>query len=298
MRKIYLILAVTLIAVTLFGCENADTVGESESPIEIALESSTEPETAAPTGKSSFSAGSELFSETILDGESATEIETFVATETTTYTEDIPVETPTTVDTESTTEETVTAPTVIETSPPNPDTAIEPTTQPTEKAEETTAYPETTAETTKREETAPHETTRETDLPHTTKPEETTPQTTFTESNAETTASEPTPEPVRTPYDVPFDIDYIKSELIALGESMGMTHRTTYKDGEVITLDNSSWELPITANSSFCGEMLKRSLYDYISSYSEYHLYGGEPITNFTIYVLPLSDGYEIYFLH
>ena len=79
---------------------------------------------------------------------------------------------------------------------------------------------------------------------------------------------------------------------------MGMTHRTAYKDGEIITPDNSSWELPITANSSFCGEMLKRSLRDYVLSYAEYHLYGGESITNFTIYVLPLSDGYEIYFLH
>ena len=102
----------------------------------------------------------------------------------------------------------------------------------------------------------------------------------------------------KSPYDMPIDIETIKNELIALGESMGMTHRTAYKDGTVITPDNSSWELPITANSSFCGEMLKRSLRDYVLSYAEYHLYGGEPITHFTIYVLPLSDGYEIYFLH
>ncbi len=105
------------------------------------------------------------------------------------------------------------------------------------------------------------------------------------------------PEP-KSPYDMPIDIGAIKNEIIALGESIGMTHRTAYKDGTVITPDNSSWELPITANSSFCGEMLKRSLRDYVLSYAEYHLYGGEPVAHFTIYVLPLSDGYEIYFLH
>ena len=289
MKRIYLILAVTLIAVTLCGCENADTVGESESPIEIALESSTEPETAAPTEVSSFSAGSELFAETSLKSETLAEAET------TAVTVDIPVEIPHIDATEPQTEVFETTTEVIETYPPTTESiSKEPTSTPTEKTEETTTHPETTAETTKREETAPPETTREMDPPHTTKPEETTSEIEATE----TTASEPTPEPVSTSYDVPFDIEYIKSELIALGESMGMTHRTVYKDGEVINPDNSSWELPITANSSFCGEMLKRSLYDYVSSYSEYHLYGGEPITRFTIYVLPLSDGYEIYFLH
>ena len=61
MKRIYLILAVTLIAVTLCGCENADTVGESESPVEIVLESSTELDVDLSTDESSFSAGSELF---------------------------------------------------------------------------------------------------------------------------------------------------------------------------------------------------------------------------------------------
>lgn len=293
MKRIYLILAVTLIAVTLCGCENADTVGESESPIEIALESSTELDVDPSTDESSFSAGSELFSETSLKSETVAEAET------TTETVAIPVELPHTVTTEPQTEETEPTTEIIETYPPTTEsTPKEPIPTPTEKAEETTAYPETTAETTKREEPAPPETTRETDSPHTTKSDETTPQAEFTETTTDTTVPDPTPEPVNTPYDAPFDIEYIKAELIALGESMGITHRTTYKDGEVITPDNSSWELPITANSFFCGEMLKRSLYDYVTSYAEYHLYGGEPITNFTIYVLPLSDGYEIYFLH
>jgi len=293
MKRIYLILAVTLIAVTLCGCENADTVGESEYPVEIALGSTTELKIEPPTDDSSFSAGSELFFETSPNSETVAEAETIVVTEA------VPVEILHTVATEPQTEVLETTTEVIETYPPTTEsTSKEPTSTPTEKTEETTAYPETTAETTKREETAPPETTRETDPPHTTKPEETTSATEFTETTADTTVPDPTPEPTKTPYDAPFDIEYIKAELIALGESMGMTHRTAYKDGEVITPDNSSWELPITANSSFSGEMLKRNLRDYVLSYAEYPLYGGEPITHFTIYVLPLSDGYEIYFLH
>lgn len=99
-------------------------------------------------------------------------------------------------------------------------------------------------------------------------------------------------------YDMPFDIDKIKNELIILGESMGMKHKTAYKDGTTITPDNSSWEMPLTASASFCGNALKRSLYDYVSSYAEYELYGGEPITDFTIYVESIDGGYLIYFLH
>ena len=286
MRKIYLILAVTLISVTLIGCSNNEIVSKREYPIEVTSESSMEPGTTAPTEGSSFSASSELFSETSPNSETVAE------TETTAETVDIPVEIPHIDATEPQTEVSEPTTEVIETYPPTTEsTPKEPIPTPTEKAEETTVYPETTAETTKREETTPTETTRETDPP------QTTPKTEVTETTAETTA-EPIPEPVKTPYDAPFDMEYIKSELIALGESMGMTHRTAYKDGEVITPDNSSWELPITASSSFCGEMLKRSLRDYVLSYAEYHLYGGEPITHFTIYVLPLSDGYEIYFLH
>lgn len=109
------------------------------------------------------------------------------------------------------------------------------------------------------------------------------------------TTTVPTP---KSPYDMPFDIEAIKNELIVLGESMGMTHRTSYKDGTIITPDNSSWEMPLTASASFCGNALKRSLYDYVSSYAEYELYGGEPITDFTILVESIDGGYLIYFLH
>lgn len=104
--------------------------------------------------------------------------------------------------------------------------------------------------------------------------------------------------PPKSIYDPPFDIEQIQTELIAAGESMGMRHRTVYRDGTVITPDNSSWELPIFANASFSGNALRRSLYDYVTSYGEYELYGSEPITDFTIYVKQTPDGYEFYFLH
>lgn len=279
MRKIYLILVVALIAVTLAGCSNNVIEGRNEYSTEVTSESSTELDSVPQTEESSFSAGSELILDTSCDSETIAETETVTDTENEFCT----------VVTEPQTEKSETTPPTTET------TSKEPT---TEKIEETTAYPETTGETTKQEETTPPQTTRETEPPHTTKPEDTKRQEEPTETTAETTVSEPTPEPFKTPYDAPFDIEQIKAELIVLGESMGMTHRTAYKDGTVITPDNSSWELPITANSSFCGEMLKRSLRDYVLSYAEYHLYGGEPIAHFTIYVLPLSDGYEIYFLH
>ncbi len=124
-------------------------------------------------------------------------------------------------------------------------------------------------------------------------------QISFTPKAEETTGpAETTVTVLKSPYDMPFDIEKIKNELIILGESMGMKHKTAYKDGSTITPDNSSWEMPITASASFCGNALKKSLYDYVSSYAEYELYGGEPITDFTIYVESIDGGYLIYFLH
>ena len=110
---------------------------------------------------------------------------------------------------------------------------------------------------------------------------------------ADTTVSIP-----KSPYDMPIDIEAIKNELIILGENMGMKHKTVYKDGTTVTPDNSSWEMPITVSASFFGDALKIGLYDYVSSYAEYELYGGEPITDFTIYVESIEGGYLIYFLH
>ena len=94
MRNIYLISILALIAVTLVGCGSTEMFTENTSPIEIALEGSTEPETAAPTEVSSFSAGSELFAETSLKSETLAEAET------TAVTEAVPVEIPHTVATE------------------------------------------------------------------------------------------------------------------------------------------------------------------------------------------------------
>ena len=161
----------------------------------------------------------------------------------------------------------------------------------TTKAIETTFPNETTSPpvTTQRpKEITPPETTKpaETASPETIKPVET------------TTAVETEPPTPKSAYDMPFDIERIRSDLISYGQSLGFRHRTSYKDGTVVTPDNSSWEIPIVASSSFNGEALKRSLYDYVSSYVGYEIYGGEPITDFTIYIRPISGGYEIYFLH
>ena len=119
-----------------------------------------------------------------------------------------------------------------------------------------------------------------------------------TKSVETTTVVETQPPIPKSAYDMPFDIEQIRSDLISYGQSLGFRHRTSYKDGTVVTPGNSSWEMPIVASSSFSGEALKRSLYDYVSSYVGYEIYGGEPVTDFTIYIRPISVGYEIYFLH
>ena len=64
MKKIYLILAVTLIAGTLIGCSNNEIESKNEHPIEVASESSTELNSIPQTEESSFSAGSELILDT------------------------------------------------------------------------------------------------------------------------------------------------------------------------------------------------------------------------------------------
>lgn len=174
--------------------------------------------------------------------------------------------------------------------------------KPTETKTAETKPPQTETTTTPKEETTepPVQVTDEpkiTEQPVTSEPSKQTTEEPRETEPPETTVpiTEPVPKSI---YDAPFDIEQIRAELIAAGESMGMRHRTVYKDGTVITPDNSSWELPITANASFSGAVLKRSLYDYVSSYGEYELYGGEPITDFTIYVKEITDGYEFYFLH
>ena len=108
-------------------------------------------------------------------------------------------------------------------------------------------------------------------------------------------------EPVKpkTAYDYAFDIEAIRSDLIAVGESMGLTHITS-DDGTEITPSNSSWATPVTASRSFQGENLKRKLTDYVQSMpSILSAYGGATIEYFTIYIEPLDGGsYRIYFLY
>ena len=103
----------------------------------------------------------------------------------------------------------------------------------------------------------------------------------------------------KTAYDYEFDIEAIRSDLIYLGCSMGLTNITT-DDGMAITPDNASWATPVTASESFQGERLKRKLTDYVQSMPDIiTAYGGAPIEYFTIYIEPLGSGsYRIYFLY
>ena len=182
--------------------------------------------------------------------------------------------------------------TVSTTKIPVTDTVKSETTKSTDKPKNTNVPENTTktVETTVPKETAPPSVTtqrpKKTAPPETTKPAET------------TTAVETEPPTPKSAYDMPFDIEQIRSDLISYGQSLGFRHRTSYKDGTVVTSDNSSWEMPIVASYSFSGEALKRSLYDYVSSYVGYEIYGGEPVTDFTIYIRSIANGYEIYFLH
>lgn len=111
----------------------------------------------------------------------------------------------------------------------------------------------------------------------------------------------PTPQPQapKSIYDYEFDVEAIRAELIAIGQSRGLTHITT-DDGNACTPDNSSWAMPITASQSFQGEALKRALQDYVSSMPDLiQMAGGRPITYFTIYVEPVGNGcYTFYFLY
>lgn len=151
---------------------------------------------------------------------------------------------------------------------------------------ENTVPPETKADPTKTEVKQPQEKTDAPKAPATTEPP----------AKTET----PT-EPVKpkTAYDYAFDIEAIRSDLIAVGESMGLTHITS-DDGTEITPSNSSWATPVTASKSFQGENLKRKLTDYVQSMqSILSAYGGTAIEYFTIYIEPLDGGsYRIYFLY
>lgn len=109
----------------------------------------------------------------------------------------------------------------------------------------------------------------------------------------------PEPEKPKSIYDYAFDADAIRSELIAIGQSMGLTH-ITEDDGIPCTPDTCSWASPVTASESFQGDNLKRALQNYVTSMpSTIASYGGTQITSFTIYVQDNGGGsYTFYFLY
>lgn len=107
------------------------------------------------------------------------------------------------------------------------------------------------------------------------------------------------PEKPKSIYDFAFDADAIRSELIAIGQSMGLTH-ITEDDGIPCTPDTCSWAAPVTASESFQGDNLKRALQNYVTSMpSTIASYGGTQLTSFTIYVQDNGGGsYTFYFLY
>lgn len=107
------------------------------------------------------------------------------------------------------------------------------------------------------------------------------------------------PEKPKSIYDYAFDASAIRSELIAIGQSMGLTH-ITEDDGIACTPDTCSWASPVTASESFQGDNLKRALQNYVASMpSVISSYGGTQITCFTIYVQDNGGGsYTFYFLY
>lgn len=113
------------------------------------------------------------------------------------------------------------------------------------------------------------------------------------EQPQETTPAPEEPAP-KSIYDYEFDIAAIRSELIAVGEAMGLTHSSD------LTPDNASWSTPVTASSDFQGANLERRLKDYVQSMPGLiTAFGGNQIEYFTIYAEPLGGGsYRFYFLY
>lgn len=109
---------------------------------------------------------------------------------------------------------------------------------------------------------------------------------------------QPTPKP-KTIYDYEFDVEAIRSEMIAVGQAMGLTHIIEV-DGIPRTPDNSSWATPVTASKDFQGTNLERRLKDYVQSMPGLvTAFGGNTIQYFTIYAEPLGGGsYRFYFLY
>lgn len=105
---------------------------------------------------------------------------------------------------------------------------------------------------------------------------------------------EPSTEPQsKSAYDYPFDINVIRSDCIAIGESIGYTLNTS------LTPQNATWWNPVTASESNQGDTLRTFLEQYIRFHtvSNFSAYGLDEITEFNICCEANGDGYTIYFV-
>lgn len=106
-------------------------------------------------------------------------------------------------------------------------------------------------------------------------------------------AEPPTEPPPKSAYDYPFDINAIRSDCIAIGESMGYTLNAS------LTPQNATWWNPVTASKTSQGDTLRATLEQYIRFHTVSNLstYGLDEITEFNICCEANSDGYTIYFV-
>ena len=105
---------------------------------------------------------------------------------------------------------------------------------------------------------------------------------------------EPPTEPQpKSAYEYPFDISVIRSDCIAIGESMGYTLNTS------LMPQNATWWNPVTASENNQGDMLRMSLEQHIRFHTISNLgaYGLEKITEFNICCEANGDEYTIYFV-
>lgn len=128
---------------------------------------------------------------------------------------------------------------------------------------------------------------------------QTTNQETKQDNKQETTQKQETTEKEKSIYDYEFDIDKIRSELISIGKSKGLTH-ITEDEGVRRTPNNSSWAEPITGSKNFQGKNLERTLKDYVSFMADLVKTGvGVEVEYFTIYIQNNGNGsYTFYFLY
>ena len=98
----------------------------------------------------------------------------------------------------------------------------------------------------------------------------------------------------KTAYDYEFDINAIRSDCIAIGQSMGYMLNTS------LTPQNATWWNPVTASESNQGSALRSSLEQYIRFHTVANLgaYGMDEITEFNICCESRDGGsYAIYFV-